>query len=190
MGLTGEKSIATIVRHLNGEKDRSHRWSFHHGCIRMPVLTDYMGIAGLTMNHDDFRVLPAGVEERVDENVTKSQSQALVRVGVEILVMKEDDAVVQKRLTNLRDSRVAEIGAQVDIGKFSANGAGKRRYAKVIAGDGLAHHDFFIIRTLLSPRQGISRLGFQPTTVGSNLIGKHRSRPPSHSKTSRWRLVD
>ena len=56
--------------------------------------------------------------------------------------MKEDDAVVQKRLTDLGDSRVAEIGAQVDIGKFSANGAGKRQYAKVIAGNELAHNDF------------------------------------------------
>ena len=78
----------------------------------MPVLTDDMGVAGLTVNHDDFRVLPAGVEERVDENVTKPQGQALLRVGVEILIMKEDDAVVQERLTDLSDSRVAEIGAQ------------------------------------------------------------------------------
>ena len=65
-----------------------------------------------------------------------------MRIGVKILVMKEDDAEVQKRLADLGYSHVAEIGAQIDIGKFSANGAGKRRYAEVSADEELAHANF------------------------------------------------
>ena len=87
-----------------------------------------MRVAGLALNHDDLVVLAHAAVVRVHEDFAEAAGEGFVLLGVELLVMEEDHAVLVERLTDFGDGRVVERVADADALDLCAAGAGDGAY--------------------------------------------------------------
>ena len=106
--LIGEQGVAAIGRHVEGVEQGAHRRFGHHGGVGVPFLADDLGVAGIAGDRHHLRVMVAGVEIGMDENIAKGAGQALVSGDVELLVAEKDHTMVQKRGADFRDYRIGQ----------------------------------------------------------------------------------
>src|SRR3954454_22892436 len=118
--LVGEQGIPAIGRHFDGIKYGTHRRLRYHRGIGMPVFTNDLLVAGLAPDINDFRIGTDTIVVRVYEDLTKAPGKRLVPLYVELLVSKEDHAVIEECLTDLIDHDVVEILCDINAANFSA----------------------------------------------------------------------
>ena len=87
----------------------------------MPVLADDAFVARLARDDDDLRVGLGALVVGMDEDVAEAPREDLVALGIELLVAKEDDAVVEERLADIADGGLVEVRADVDIVDLGAD---------------------------------------------------------------------
>ena len=92
--LVGEQRVAAERRHVQGDQDGAHRRFRDHYRVGVPVLADDACVARIADDGHDVGIV--GDQERVLEDIAESSRQALMRIGVEILVAEEDDAMVEQ----------------------------------------------------------------------------------------------
>jgi hypothetical protein len=102
----------------------------------VPFLADDVRVAGLALDHDDLVVLAHALVIWVHEDLAEAARERFVLLGVEFLVVEENDAVIEQRLADVGDHAVIELVADPDALDLGAAGAGDR----VHLDPAVAHH--------------------------------------------------
>jgi hypothetical protein len=142
--LVGEQRVPAVGRHVDGVENSAHRWLRDHGGVGVPAFADNLLVAGFASDIDDLGVGADTVVVGVDEDLAEAPGERLVPVDAELLVAKEDYAVVEERLTDLTDRCIVKVLRDINTADFGPQCAGDRGYFYVT----VAHGRILLQRTL------------------------------------------
>ena len=110
----------------------------------------------------------------------KRRVKALWRVGVELLVAEEDDAVVEQGLADVADGSLVEIRADVDIVDLGADGAGDGPHLDPAVAHHVSSGQLLVTRLWRAPflRNSSPSPRFYGERVGVRGGDKRRSKRP------------
>ena len=103
-----------------GVEHRAHGRHFEVADIGMPAAAKIAQLVFFLAHLDDLGVAVHAVDEIVDLQFAEAAAEGNVLLRGQLLLAKENDAIVDERPADFADHVVVEVARQVDAGNFGA----------------------------------------------------------------------